>query len=86
MKKIIFILFLASCQPVQEQTTEQPKQLVKGLIVKKEIRKNVKGEPIYVTTINMNGTLVEFYGINYYLMEEGDTIQVEQGDTSEITH
>jgi hypothetical protein len=82
MKKIIFILFLASCQPVQEQ----PKQLVKGYIVKKEIRKNVKGQPIYVTTINMNGSLVEFYGINYYLMEEGDTIQVEQGDTSEIAH
>ena len=82
MKKIILIILLASCQPVQEQ----PNKLVKGYIVKKEIRKNVKGQPIYVTTINMNGSLVEFYGINYYLMEEGDTIQVEQGDTSEITH
>lgn len=80
MKKFIFILLLASCQLVQE------KQLVKGYIVKKEIRKNVKGQPIYVTTINVNGSLVEFYGINYYLMEQGDTIQVEQGDTSEITH
>jgi|688.fasta_scaffold199434_4 hypothetical protein len=69
MKKLILILLLASCQP-------QQKQIVKGYIVKKQIVKNIKGDPIYVTTISVNGSLVNYYGINYYMMEEGDTIEI----------
>jgi hypothetical protein len=69
MKKLILILLLASCQPQQNQ-------IVKGYIVKKEIHRNVKGQPVYVTTININGSLVTYYGMNYYMMEEGDTIEI----------
>ncbi len=70
MKKLIFILLLASC----EVATEKP--VLKGYIVKKEVHTNVKGQPVYVTTININGSLVTYYGINYYMMEEGDTIEI----------
>jgi len=70
MKKLIFILLLASCEVPKE------KPVLKGYIVKKEIHRNVKGQPVYVTTININGSLVTYYGINYYMMEEGDTIEI----------
>jgi hypothetical protein len=72
MKKLILILLLASCQiPKQSE-----KPVLKGYIVKKEIHRNVKGQPVYVTTININGSLVTYYGMNYYMMEEGDTIEI----------